>query len=234
MLFRQLFDLNSCTYSYLLADIKSNESLLIDPVNTCTESYLSLISELGLRLIATIDTHTHADHITGSSILMHKTGCDIIQGAESEAKGVSRKVHDGDDILFGDYRLTAIHTPGHTQDCYSFYFNHNDDRRVFTGDTLLIRGTGRIDFQQGNAREQYQSLFNKLLTLPDDTAVYPGHDYKGWTVSSIKEEKRHNPRLQLKSIDEYEALMNNLKLPKPKLIDIAVPANLCCGATTEG
>ena len=229
MLFRQLQDNKSRTFTYLLADSGTGEALIIDPVREQSGSYLKLIKELGLALCGVIDTHTHADHITGSSRLAEATGCDIIQGRETLAEGVSRKVADGEQICFGRHRLLAISTPGHTDDSYCFYYDGKDDRRVFTGDTLLIRGTGRTDFQNGDPRRQYHSLFHKLLELPEDTAVYPGHDYKGWMVSTIGEEKEHNPRLQVSSVEEYIELMDHLQLPPPALLKVAVPANLQCG-----
>ncbi len=229
MFFRQFFDSTSGTYSYLLADKNTSEAVFIDPVREKTESYLTFISELKLHLIATLDTHTHADHITGSSELSVKTGCRIIIGKDSLAQGASDIISDGEFIRFGQHQLQAIATPGHTIDSYCFYFEENGQRSVFTGDTLLIRSTGRTDFQQGDAAAQYHSLFHKLLLLPENTTVYPGHDYKGWTVSTIGEEKKHNPRLQVSCEEEYKRMMDNLNLPEPEMIHIAVPANLQCG-----
>ena len=234
MLFRQLFDKESSTYTYLLAGSAETpnskvgrEALLIDPVDHDLPKYLQLIRELGLKLVYAIDTHVHADHVTALGQLRDSSDCTTIMGEQSGAECVNRKVKDGELIRIEGLELRAMYTPGHTDDSYCFVMND----RVFTGDTLLIRGTGRTDFQNGDARDQYRSLFEKVLRLPNNTLVYPGHDYKGWTVSTIGEEKAHNPRLQVKSQDEYVELMSNLKLPNPKMMDIAVPANLACGAT---
>ncbi len=226
MLFRQLFEPESSTYTYLIARRTGAEALLIDPVKKDLDKYLRLIAELDLRLVFAVDTHVHADHVTALGALRESTRCTTIMGRESRAECVSRKVTDGERIVIDGLELRALHTPGHTDDSYSFAMKD----RVFTGDTLLIRGTGRTDFQNGDARAQYHSLFDKLLALPDETLVYPGHDYKGWTVSTIGEERAHNPRLQVTSEAEYVALMRNLKLAHPKLMDVAVPANLICGA----
>lgn len=225
MLFRQLFERESSTYTYLLASRRGGEALLIDPVKEETSKYLQLIEELDLKLVFALDTHVHADHVTALGDLRAKTGCASIMGAQSKAECVSMKVKDGELIEVDGIRLRAMYTPGHTDDSYSFVM----DDRVFTGDTLLIRGTGRTDFQNGDSRQQYDSLFNKLLKLPDETLVYPGHDYKGWTVSTIAEERENNPRLQVRSEEEYVTLMNGLKLANPKQMDVAVPANLACG-----
>ena len=226
MLFRQLFERESSTYTYLLAARKGAEALLIDPVKEEVGKYLQLIKELDLRLVFAIDTHVHADHVTGLGELRAATSCATIMGAESRAECVSRKVTDGELIKVDGLELRALYTPGHTDDSYSFVAKD----RVFTGDTLLIRSTGRTDFQNGDPRAQYESLFGKLLKLRDETLVYPAHDYKGWTMSTIGEEKAHNPRLQLRSEREYVELMRSLKLSNPKLMDVAVPANLACGA----
>ncbi|MGB0679276.1 MAG: MBL fold metallo-hydrolase [Polyangiales bacterium] len=227
MLFRQLFDRESSTYTYLIACDASGETALIDPVLGQQASYLQLLGELGLRLQYAIDTHVHADHVTALGALRDATGCITVMGEPSQADCVSLRVRDGEWLALGALRLEAMATPGHTDDSYCFSL----PGRVFTGDTLLIRGTGRTDFQNGDAAAQYRSLTAKLLTLPDSTAVYPGHDYKGWTVSSIEEEKAHNPRLQVQSEAEYVALMAALRLPDPKQMDVAVPANLACGQT---
>jgi sulfur dioxygenase len=224
MIFRQFFEPVSCTYSYLIAD-PGGEALLIDPVDTEVPRYLQIIEELGLKLIFSIDTHVHADHITGSGMLRHATDCESVLGQETAAECVSLRIKDGDILRVGKEKLKALYTPGHTNDSYSFLSKD----KVFTGDTLLIRGTGRTDFQNGSAEAQYNSIFNTLLKLPEDTFVYPAHDYKGWTVSTIGEEKKHNPRLQVQSKAQYIDIMNNLKLPHPKMMDIAVPANLKCG-----
>lgn len=225
MLFRQLFERESSTYTYLLAARRGGEALLIDPVKTEVEKYLQLIKELDLRLVFALDTHVHADHVTGLGDLRSATSCTTIMGTQSKAECVSRKVTDGELIKVDGLELRALYTPGHTDDSYSFLAPD----RVFTGDTLLIRSTGRTDFQNGDPHAQYQSLFGTLLQLPDETLVYPAHDYKGWTVSSIGEEKANNPRLQLRSEREYVDLMRSLKLANPKQMDVAVPANLACG-----
>jgi sulfur dioxygenase len=225
MLFRQFFERETSTYTYLLAPRKGGEALLIDPVKEEVGKYLQLIEELDLRLVFAVDTHVHADHVTGLGELRSATSCATVMGAESKAECVSRKVTDGELIEIEGLELRALYTPGHTDDSYSFLAKD----RVFTGDTLLIRSTGRTDFQSGDPRAQYESLFGKLLRLPDETRVYPAHDYKGWTMSTIGEEKAHNPRLQLRSEREYVELMRSLKLSNPKLMDVAVPANLACG-----
>ena len=227
MLFRQLYDLDTGTYTYLLAERPGGEAVIIDPVLEQMNAYLQLLRELDIRLIKAIDTHTHADHVTAMGKLRETTGCVTLMGEQTKAECVSLRVRDGETIHVGALTLQAMYTPGHTDESYSFVM----DDRVFTGDTLLIRGTGRTDFQNGDARAQYDSLFNKLLKLPDATLVYPGHDYKGWTVSTIGEEKRYNPRLQAQSVDAYVNIMNNLNLPNPKYMDVAVPANLACGRT---
>lgn len=225
MLFRQLFDAESCTYTYLLAAREGGEALIIDPVKGQLSAYLQLIDELQLRLRYALDTHVHADHVTALGELREATHCVTMMGEPSRAACVSKTFVDGDVIAIEGLSLKALYTPGHTDDSYSFVM----DDRVFSGDTLLIRGTGRTDFQNGDSRAAYDSLFNRLMKLPDQTLVFPGHDYKGWTVSSIGEERRFNPRLKVKSADEYAALMAALKLATPKLMDIAVPANLRCG-----
>ncbi len=225
MIFRQLFDKETSTYTYLLAGSKGGEALLIDPVREHVDRYLQLLRELDVKLVKAVDTHIHADHVTGLGELRNLTDCTTIMGRESRAECVSLKVSDGEHIDVDGLSLKVLYTPGHTDDSYSFALPD----RVFTGDTLLIRGTGRTDFQNGNARDQYHSLFDKLLKLPDETFVYPAHDYKGWTVSTIAEERAFNPRLQVHSVDEYIELMGNLDLPNPRLMDVAVPANLGCG-----
>ncbi|HYA06900.1 MAG TPA: MBL fold metallo-hydrolase [Xanthobacteraceae bacterium] len=225
MIFRQLFDATSGTYTYLLASRPGGEALIIDPVLEKVERYLQLVAELDLKLVKAVDTHLHADHITGLGALRDRTHCITVMGEQTKADVVSMRVAEGDRIAIEGLRLDVLYTPGHTDDSYSFLFAD----RVFTGDTLLIRGTGRTDFQNGDPRAQYDSIFNKLLRLPDATLVYPAHDYKGDTVSTIGEERLYNPRLRVKSIDEYAELMNNLKLPNPKMMDVAVPANMRVG-----
>jgi sulfur dioxygenase len=229
MIFRQLFDSVSGTYTYLLASRRGGEALIIDPVLDKVQRYLQLIKELDLRLVKAVDTHLHADHITGLGALRDHTHCITVMGEMSKADVVSMRLADGDKLTIEGVALKAIYTPGHTDDSYSFLMND----RVFTGDTLLIRGTGRTDFQNGDARAQYDSIFNRLLKLPDETLVYPAHDYKGETVSTIGEEKAFNPRLQVRSVDDYVALMNNLNLPNPKMMDVAVPANMKVGFAQE-
>lgn len=225
MIFRQLFDYDTYTYTYLVAADDGREAVLIDPVKSQTDLYLQLMQELGVKLMYAIDTHVHADHITALGNLQKATECATVMGEQSAAKCVSLRIKDGEKIKIGDLELTAMHTPGHTDDSYCFSMAD----RVFTGDTLFIRGTGRTDFQNGNSSDQYDSIFNKLLTLPEETIVYPGHDYRGMTSSTIGEEKRFNPRLQVASKADYVELMANLNLPRPKYMDIAVPANLKCG-----
>ena len=229
MLFRQLFDSVSGTYTYVIASRRGGEALIIDPVLEKVERYLQLVRELDLKLVKAVDTHLHADHITGLGALRDRTQCVTVMGEQTRADVVSMRVTEGDRVQIEGVSLDVLYTPGHTDDSYSYLLND----RVFTGDTLLIRGTGRTDFQNGSPYAQYDSIFNKLLKLPDETLIYPAHDYKGETVSSIGEEKRYNPRLQVKSIDEYADLMNNLNLPNPKMMDVAVPANLQVGLRQE-
>jgi sulfur dioxygenase len=229
MIFRQLFDSTSGTYTYLLASRHGGEALIIDPVIERVDRYLQLVRELDLKLVKAVDTHLHADHITGLGTLRDRTHCITVMGENTKADVVSMRVAEGDHIEIEGLRLDVLFTPGHTDDSYSFL--HGD--RIFTGDTLLIRGTGRTDFQNGDPRAQYDSIFNKLLKLPDETLVYPAHDYKGETVSTIGEEKLFNPRLKVKSVDEYIDLMNNLHLPNPKMMDVAVPANMHVGLHQE-
>jgi len=229
MIFRQLFDSVSGTYTYLLASRRGGEALIIDPVIEKVDRYLQLIRELDLNLVKAIDTHLHADHITGLGALRDRTRCITVMGEQSGVDVVSMRIADGDRLGIEGISLDVAYTPGHTDDSYSFVMPD----RVFTGDTLLIRGTGRTDFQNGDARAQYESIFNRLLRLPDETMVFPAHDYKGDTVSTIGEEKRCNPRLQVKSVDEYVALMNSLNLSNPKMMDVAVPANMRQGLAQQ-
>ncbi len=225
MIFRQLFDLKSSTYTYLLASRKGGEAVLIDPVAEHADMYITLIEQLGLRLVYALDTHTHADHITALGSLRERTHCTTVMGNRSRAECVDVKLAEGDMLNVDGLKLTAMFTPGHTDESLSYVM----DDRVFTGDVLLYRGTGRTDFQGGDPHKSWDSIVNKLFHLPDDTLVYAGHDYKGWTVSTIAEEKRHNPRIAGKTEAEYVAIMNALNLPDPALMDIAVPANLACG-----
>ena len=228
MIFRQLFDSVSGTYSYLLASRHGGEALIIDPVLEKVDRYLKLMEELDLRLVKAVDTHLHADHITGLGALRDRTNCITVMGEQSKVDVVSIRLADGDRLTIEGLSLEALYTPGHTDDSYSFRL----DDRVFTGDTLLIRGTGRTDFQNGDARAQYESL-QRLLRLPEETLVFPAHDYKGDMVSTIGEERRHNPRLQVRNVDDYVALMNSLNLPNPKMMDVAVPANMRQGLHQE-
>lgn len=237
MIFRQLFHADTGTYTYLLGCEETREALLIDPVVDNTAQYLQLLRELNLKLAVAIDTHVHADHITALGALREQSGCTTMMGQpgkeSARAACISKAFTDGEVIRFGKLSVKAIYTPGHTDDSYSFLYQAAHESWVFTGDTLLIRGTGRTDFQNGNAGDQYHSLFSKLLKLPENTRVYPGHDYKGWTTSTIGEEKTHNPRLQVKDEAAYKQLMGNLKLANPKYMDVAVPANLACGSITK-
>jgi sulfur dioxygenase len=229
MIFRQLFEPVSSTYTYLLAGRRGGEALIIDPVLEKVDRYLQLVRELDLRLVKAVDTHLHADHITGLGALRDRTRCITVMGEQSGVDVVSMRVSDGDTLRIEGASLDVIYTPGHTDDSYSFHMGD----RVFTGDTLLIRGTGRTDFQNGDPRAQYESIFNRLLRLPEETLVFPAHDYKGDTVSTIGEEKAFNPRLQVRSVDEYAALMNGLDLPNPKMMDVAVPVNMRQGLHQE-
>ena len=229
MIFRQLYDSVSGTYTYLLAGRRGGEALIIDPVLEKVDRYLQLIRELDLRLVKAVDTHLHADHVTGLGALRDRTQCITVMGERSNVDVVSMRLAEGDKLTIEGVDLDVLYTPGHTDDSYSFLMQD----RVFTGDTLLIRGTGRTDFQNGDPRQQYESIFGRLLKLPNETLVYPAHDYKGDTVSTIGEEKAYNPRLQVKSMDEYVALMNNLKLANPKMMDVAIPANIRVGLHQE-
>ena len=229
MIFRQLFDQVSATYTYLLASRPGGEALIIDPVLEKVDRYIQLVNELDLKLVKAIDTHLHADHVTGIGALRDRSYCVTVMGEQSKADVVSMRVADGDKLTIEGLSLEVLYTPGHTDDSYCFRLGD----RVFTGDTLLIRGTGRTDFQNGDPRAQYESIFNKLLRLPDETLVFPAHDYKGETVSTIAEERRYNPRLQVKSVEQYVEVMNGLNLPNPKMMDVAVPANMRVGLAQE-
>jgi len=225
MLFRQLFDKKSSTYTYLIACEESKEAVIIDPVQDNISHYINLLNQLGLTLVYALDTHVHADHITALGELRDQTACVTMMGQEADTECVSASFKDGDKVKFGELELKVLFTPGHTSDSYSFVLPD----RVFTGDALLIRGTGRTDFQNGDAKTSWNSIVGKLFSLPDETLVYPAHDYKGWTVSSIGEEKLHNPRLANISESQYIEIMNNLNLPDPAMMDVAVSANKACG-----
>ena len=226
MLFHQLFDKNSSTYTYLIASAKGREALIIDPVLENIEQYIKLLNELDLKLVKVIDTHIHADHITAASKLKNKTNCTTIMGEHTPSDAVEIKVKDNEIIYVDKLEIKVIYTPGHTKDSYSFLMNDY----LFSGDTLLINGTGRTDFQGGNSEDSYNSIFNRLLKLPEETLLYPAHDYNGQTVSSIGKEKKFNPRLQVDGVSEYIDIMNNLNLSKPKLMDINVASNIKLGA----
>jgi glyoxylase-like metal-dependent hydrolase (beta-lactamase superfamily II) len=225
MIFRQLFDQNSSTYTYLLASGQGREGLIIDPVLEHTDRIIQWVNELGLKLAITLDTHVHADHITASGKLREKTACQIAMGDQTQAEALDIRIKDGEMIDVDGIKLKGLYTPGHTDDSFCFLMND----RVFTGDTLLIRRTGRTDFQNGSASDLYHSLHDILMKLPEETLVYPAHDYAGMTVSTIGEEKHFNPRLQVNTEGTFVELMNNLNLPYPKMFDLAVPANLRCG-----
>lgn len=234
MIFRQLFDRETWTFTYLLGDGDSGDAVIIDPVVEQMPLYQQLLRELGLKLKFGIDTHVHADHVTALGALRETFGSRSIHGEGSQASGIDRFVKDGESVEFGALALKAIATPGHTDDSFSYTLEADSKRMVFTGDTLFIRGTGRTDFQNGDAGEQYDSIHEKLLTLPEDTIVYPGHDYRGMNESRIGEERQYNPRLQVANKAEYIELMAGLNLPNPKFMDVAVPANLAAGNTYTG
>ena len=225
MIFKQVFDNKSSTYTYLIASAKGREALIIDPVIENVDSYITLLNELDLKLVKVIDTHIHADHITGASKLKKVTNCSTIMGEHTPADAVEVKVKDEEIIKIDQIAIKAMYTPGHTSDSYSFLM----DNYLFSGDTLLINGTGRTDFQNGSSKDAYNSLFNKLLKLPDDTVLYPGHDYNGKLSSTIGKEKQHNPRLQVENVDQYIEIMSNLNLSKPKMIDHNISKNLKLG-----
>ena len=225
MLFHQLFDKSSSTYTYLIASAKGREALIIDPVLENIEQYIKLLNDLDLKLVKVIDTHIHADHITAASQLKNKTNCTTIMGEHTPSDAVEIKVKDNEIIYVDKLEIKVIYTPGHTKDSYSFIM----DDYLFSGDTLLINGTGRTDFQGGNSEDSYNSIFNRLLKLPEETLLYPAHDYNGQTVSTIGKEKKFNPRLQVNSVNEYIDIMNNLNLSKPKLMDINVAGNIKLG-----
>ena len=221
MIFKQLFDKKSSTYTYIISSGKGREALIIDPVIEYTEEYLNVLKELNLKLVKVIDTHIHADHVSGLNELSNRTKCSKIMGQHSSSEIIDIHVKEGEKVKIENIELKSIYTPGHTDCSYSFLMND----RVFTGDTLLINGTGRTDFQNGSPYDAYDSLFNKLLKLPAKTLVFPAHDYNGKLYSTIENEKKNNPRLQVNSAAQYAEIMNNLKLSNPKMMDIAVPAN---------
>ncbi len=223
MIFKQLFDNKSSTYTYIVSSGEGREALIIDPVIENTDEYIKVLNNLKLKLVKVIDTHIHADHITGLNELSKRTKCTKIMGEHSKSEVIDIKIKDGEKIkIENKIELEAIYTPGHTDCSYSYLMND----RVFTGDTLLINGTGRTDFQNGSAKDSYNSIFNKLLKLPENTIVYPAHDYKGKTSSTIGSEKSKNPRLQVNSLDQYIEIMENLNLANPKMMDVAIPANV--------
>ena len=226
MIFRQVFDNKSSTYTYLIASAKGREAVIIDPVIENVDSYIKLLQELDLKLVKVIDTHIHADHVTGATKLKQVTNCSTLMGEHTPADAVEIKVKDDEIIKIDQIEIKAMYTPGHTSDSYSFLMN----KYLFSGDTLLINGTGRTDFQNGSSKDAYNSIFNRLLKLPEDTILYPGHDYNGKESSTIGNEKKFNPRLQVKNVDEYVELMSNLNLAKPQLIDINVSRNIKLGA----
>ena len=226
MIFKQVFDQKSSTYTYIIASAEGREALIIDPVLENVEDYIKLLTELNLKLVKVIDTHIHADHVTGAGKLRDKTLCVTIMGEHTPTDAVEIKVKDEEIIKLDQLKIKALYTPGHTSDSFSFLM----DNYLFSGDTLLINGTGRTDFQNGSSKDAYYSLFNRLLKLPDETLVYPAHDYKGEKVSSIGKEKKFNPRLQVSNVEEYIEIMNNLNLKKPAAIDFNVANNLKLGA----
>jgi len=226
MIFKQVFDIKSSTYTYLIASAKGREAVIIDPVIENVEDYIKILNELDLKLVKVIDTHIHADHITGASKLKEATNCSTLMGEHTPADTVEIKVKDDEIINIDNLKIRSMYTPGHTSDSYSFLLNDH----LFTGDTLLINGTGRTDFQNGCSKSAYNSLFNKILKLPEETFVYPGHDYNGKKISTIGNEKKFNPRLQVNSVDEYIVIMSNLNLSKPKMIETNVSRNIKLGS----
>jgi glyoxylase-like metal-dependent hydrolase (beta-lactamase superfamily II) len=225
MIFKQLFDIKSSTYTYLISSGNGREALIIDPVLENVNEYINILKELDLKLVKVIDTHIHADHITGASKLKDITKCSTIMGDHTPADAVEIRVKDDEYINLDNIKIRAMYTPGHTSDSYSFLMN----KYLFSGDTLLINGTGRTDFQNGNAKDAYNSIFNKLLKLPEETLLYPAHDYKGKKVSTIGKEKKQNPRLQVNSVEEYIDIMNNLDLKKPAKLETNVARNINLG-----
>ena len=225
MIFRQVFDNKSSTYTYLIASAKGREAVIIDPVIENVESYIKLLQELDLKLVKVIDTHIHADHVTGASKLKQATNCYTLMGEHTPADAVEIKVKDDEIIKIDQIEIKAMYTPGHTSDSYSFLM----DKYLFSGDTLLINGTGRTDFQNGSSKDAYNSIFNRLLKLPEETILYPGHDYNGKESSTIGNEKKFNPRLQVENVDQYIEIMSNLNLSKPQMIDQNISRNLKLG-----
>jgi len=226
MIFKQVFDIKTSTYTYLIASAKGREAVIIDPVIENVNEYIQLLKELDLKLVKVIDTHIHADHVTGAYKLKQATNCATLMGEHTPADSVEIKVKDNEMINIDDLNIRSIYTPGHTSESYSFLL----DNYLFSGDALLINGTGRTDFQNGNSKDSYHSIFDKLLTLPEDTLLYPGHDYNGKKVSTIGKEKKFNPRLQVKNVDEYIEIMSNLNLSKPDMMDSNVSRNIQLGA----
>ena len=226
MIFKQVFDTKTSTYTYLIASAKGREAVIIDPVLENVENYIGLLKDLDLKLVKVIDTHIHADHVTGASKLKQSTNCTTIMGEHTPADMVEIKVKDNELINVDDLKIRSIYTPGHTSESYSFLLNNY----LFSGDALLINGTGRTDFQNGSSKDSYHSIFDKLLKLPEDTLLYPGHDYNGKKVSTIGNEKKFNPRLQVKNVDEYIEIMSNLNLSKPEMMDSNVGRNIQLGA----
>ncbi len=222
MIFEQLFDQKSSTYTYIIASGEGREALIIDPVIEHSDEYSTILNNLDLKLVKVIDTHIHADHISALNELNKRTNCIRVMGEKSKSEVIDLRIKDSEKIKVEEVELQAIYTPGHTDCSYSFLMND----RVFTGDTLLINGSGRTDFQNGNAYDAYDSIFNKLLKLPEKTLVFPAHDYNGKKFSTIENEKNNNPRLQVSSKEEYADIMNNLNLANPKMMDVAVPANV--------
>lgn len=233
LIFRQLFDAQSSTYTYLLADSRSREAVLIDPVFEQARRDAALVQELGLRLLWTLETHVHADHVTGGWLLKQRSGSRIALSAESGAAGADRYLGAGDRVDFGERYLEVRSTPGHTNGCLTFVLD--DQSMAFTGDCLLIRGSGRTDFQQGDPATMFRSVREQIFSLPATCLLYPAHDYRGLTVTSVEEERRFNPRLGGDvSVADFKGYMDNLGLPHPKQIDVAVPANLRCGQPEAG
>ena len=226
MIFKQVFDTKTSTYTYLIASAKGREAVIIDPVLENVDEYIQLLNELDLKLVKVIDTHIHADHVTGATKLKQATNCTTLMGEHTPADAVEIKVKDNELIKIDGLKIKSLYTPGHTSDSYSFLL----DNYLFSGDTLLINGTGRTDFQNGSSKDAYNSLFNNILKLPEETLVYPGHDYNGKFSSTIGNEKKFNPRLQVKSVDEYVEIMSNLNLSKPEMMDSNVGKNIQLGA----